>query len=287
MQGLYEQASQKFVEAMDFYEKSGEQRVGRVGVTSGFWGAVLLRQGKLDKSGEHLTHSLRIKREIQDNLGILEVLVWLGELCELRHAWAEAESYYHQILNLRWIGRRHFECSALTSRVRVKHTQNDYTAILPLLTGAEQLAQQYEYNDHLASLRLVQGHISWGGHLPDWGTGFNAALAYYQQALIYALRYNRFLLDEVLWGGGVATPLRPIILHCLERGEEGRQMLVALHDWWQTGTNDVGTPRPDTISPIPEDISLLEAECLAREREPGDRSPQVGVVEKIEAALRA
>ena len=43
--------------------------------------------------------------------------------------------------------------------------------------------------------------------------------------------------------------------------------------------------RPDTISPIPEGIPLLEAKRIAREREPGDVSPQRTVVEQIEAAL--
>jgi hypothetical protein len=41
----------------------------------------------------------------------------------------------------------------------------------------------------------------------------------------------------------------------------------------------------DTISPIPEGIPLLEAEKLAREREPGDGSMQRSVVEQIEAAI--
>ncbi len=62
-------------------------------------------------------------------------------------------------------------------------------------------------------------------------------------------------------------------------------MLVALRDWWQSGLNDVGTPRPDTISPIPEGISLLEAERIARDREPGDGSTQISVVEQISRAL--
>jgi hypothetical protein len=44
------------------------------------------------------------------------------------------------------------------------------------------------------------------------------------------------------------------------------------------------SPRPDTISPIPEGITLLEAERIAREREPGDGSPQKSVVEQIEQA---
>jgi hypothetical protein len=62
-------------------------------------------------------------------------------------------------------------------------------------------------------------------------------------------------------------------------------MLTALRDWWQTGVNDIGTPRPDTISPIPEGVTLLEAERIARDREPGDGSPQKSVVEQIERAL--
>lgn len=62
-------------------------------------------------------------------------------------------------------------------------------------------------------------------------------------------------------------------------------MLVTLRDWWQTGVNDIGTPRPNTISPIPEGIPLSEAERIARDREPGDGSPQTFVVEQIEKAL--
>jgi hypothetical protein len=201
-----------------------------------------------------------------------------------------AGSHYNEAISLtRSLQSRHnFRVWALTGLIRVKHAQGNYAAIPPLLAEAEQLAQQYEYNDHLASLRLTQGHLAWEGvgQVSNLSYGFDAALRYYQHALIYALRYNRFLLDEVLSGRPQGTPLRPIIPECLKRGEEGRRMLIALRDWWQTGVNDIGTPRPDTISPIPEGIPLLEAERIARQREPGDGSPQKGVVEQIEAALK-
>ncbi len=62
-------------------------------------------------------------------------------------------------------------------------------------------------------------------------------------------------------------------------------MLIALLDWWQTGVNDIGTLRPDTIARIPESAPLLEAERIAREREPGDGSPQQSVVEQMKSAL--
>jgi hypothetical protein len=62
-------------------------------------------------------------------------------------------------------------------------------------------------------------------------------------------------------------------------------MHITLRDWWKTGVNYIGTPRPDTISPIAGSIPLLEAEYVARERELGDGSSQESVVEQIEAAL--
>src|SRR6266704_4884007 len=90
------------------------------------------------------------------------------------------------------------ECSALTSPIRLKRALSDYPAIPALWSEAEQLAQQYEYNDYFTSLYLTQGHLIWDGLLPEWESGFDLALPYYQLALIHALRFNRFLLDEAL-----------------------------------------------------------------------------------------
>jgi tetratricopeptide (TPR) repeat protein len=295
LQGKYKQASKYLGDTIKRYEQRSVDWVGGKWITLSFWGVILKKQGELEKAEECLSQSLSYKREVNDNTGIPEVASWLGELHEIKANYAQpetkalelftAESYFNQSLKYRWSKRRYFETGAITGLVRIKYAQADYPAIPPLLTEAEQLAQQYEYNDHLASLRLTQGHITGDGYLPEWGSGFKTALRYYQHTLIHALRYNRFLLDEVLWGGGVCTPLRPIIPHCQERGDEGRQMLTALRDWWQAGANDIGVARPDTISPIPEGISLLEAEQTARQREPGDGSLQKMVLEQLEAAL--
>lgn len=250
-------------------------------VTLGFYGIVLVKQGELQKANEYLSRSLEMKLTLKDNSYIHDMFNYLGILCEIKQEPNQAENYFSQCLDLRWTGRLYFECSALTGLVRVKHAQGEYDAIPSLLAEAEQLAQQYEYNDHLASLRLTQAmttdRIEWDG--------YNTQLDYLKQALIYTLRYNRFLLDEVLGGRPQSTPLRPIIPYCLERGEEGRNMLYALRDWWRMGKNDIGTPRLDTISPIPEGISLLEAERIARERELGDSSPQKTLIEQIEKML--
>jgi len=49
--------------------------------------------------------------------------------------------------------------------------------------------------------------------------------------------------------------------------------------------NDVGVPRPDTISPLPEGIPLLDAERIAREREPGDGAAQTPALAQLAAAI--
>lgn len=282
-QGKFNEAHQRFERAFAIREEMGDEFFLAYWET--FWGEILLWEGNLNDAESHLGKSLTWKKKLKADFDISVTLDLFGKLFELRHVWVKSEENYRQSLSTD-LGCYYLNSSALTGLVRVKHAQGDYAAIPPLLAEAEQLAQQYEYNDHLASLRLTQAHIAWEGKAPSWENGFDAALSYYQQALIYALRYNRFLLDEVLSGRPQGTPLHPIIPHCLERGKEGRRKLTALRDWWQTGVNDIGTPRPDTISPIPEGIQLLEAERIAREREPGDGSPQKSVLEQIEAALR-
>jgi tetratricopeptide (TPR) repeat protein len=236
-----------------------------------------IKEGKLQEAEKALTDIVATLQTASYTPSMGEVLTWLGLAYELDIEYEKSIVQYQHSLNHR--GRQYFECGALTGLVRVKHAQGDITAILPLFVEAERLAQQYEYNDHLASLRLTQGHLTWESGKQD------EALAFFQHAMTYALRYNRFLLDELLSGRPQGTPLRPVIPYCLERGEDGKKILLALRDWWKTGVNDVGTPRPDTISPIPEGLPLLEAEKLTRQREPGDGSMQKSVVEQIESVL--
>ena len=287
MQGKHAQSERYFSEAVKTIQSMRDLDIpmsnSLMSKVYAFMGAAAFKQSNVKISEKYLDDAIDLKETLQDNFELVMVLVWRGQVEEAKNANFEAEYFYRKSLELQWTGRLYFVCTAFTGLVRVKHAQGDYAAISPLLTEAEQLAQQYEYNDHLASLRLTQGHIAWEGNAPTWDNGFEAAMHFYQHALIYALRYNRFLLDEVLSGRPQGTPLRPIIPHCLERGAEGRQMLIALRDWWQTGVNDIGTPRPDTISPIPEGSPLLEAERIAREREPGDGSMQKSVIEQIEA----
>ena len=225
-----------------------------------------------------------------EDTGDTSVKIWRyrlrGDIEQYTGQRSEAFSNYRKALSLAEHQKRGYEQAGFLVRLAYLMLQGGATeSSSDFLTNAEGILEQRPYNDHFASLRLVQGHVAWESRISRWGNDFDAVFRYYQHALIYALRYNRFLLDETLSGRPQGTPLCPIIPHCLERGEEGRRMLIALRDWWQTGVNDIGTPRPDTISPILEGIPLLEAERIAREREPGDGSPQRTVLEQIDAAL--
>ena len=285
-QDRFEEADRCFEQSLALCSRLGESSQINEARVTGLRGVVLSRRGRYDEAADCIHRCFgahQVKNYFPSSL--LEVRTWLGLISELQGKWGKADQYYRDYVEWKQYGSYYFECGAMTGLVRVKYAQGDFAAISVLLAEADKLAQQCEYNDHLTSLRLTQAHILWVGHIPEWGNGFDATLRFYQHALIYALRYNRFLLDEALSGRSQGTPLRPIIPHCLEQGEDGRRMLVALRDWWQRGINDIGTPRPDTISPIPEGIPLLEAERIAREREPGDGSPQRTVVEQIDEAF--
>ena len=127
--------------------------------------------------------------------------------------------------------------------------------------------------------------MAWDSKTPKHDN-FNSVYYCYQHALLHAVRYNRFVLDEVLSETSTTAVLQhSIITHCLERGEDGRKILCALRDWWKTGVNDVDALHHSTISPTPDGIPLLEAEELAREREPGDGAIQRSVGDQFEIVL--
>jgi tetratricopeptide (TPR) repeat protein len=280
MRKTFDEAQGHFNEAFALLREQGlENRKDFQGPYRGFWGAIYTKQGSFDKAEQYLREALAIKQEVQDALGIPELLMWLGEIYEIRKIWDKAENFYRQCMEDYRVGRPYFDCTALTGWVRVSYSLSQYDCIPLLFNQAEALAQQYEYNDHLASLYLTQGHLAWEDQHIDEKQRFDAALRFYQRALIHALRYNRFLLDEVL-SGKVPTTLQSLIPHCLDKGEEGLQMLRSIRDWWQSGTNDTGTPRLDTISLISEGMQLLDAEVKARQLEPG--TAQQTVLEQLQ-----
>lgn len=248
-------------------------------------GRILAQKGDLVRAEEFLLKAL--SEEEKESSHMLPITHnRLGMFYEIKFQVSKnmndliaSETYYQKAMDYQRMGRLYHYCFSIIGLIRVKHIQGDYTTVTSLIADAEQLAQEYEYNDLLSALYLTQSHIF-------WETGKrNKILAFYKKALIHALRYNRFLLDEILSGDKHMTPHSPIIPYCLNKENDGRKLLISLRNWWKNGLNKVGTARPDTISPIPENISLIEAEKIARNYEPGDGSIQKTVIEQIESVL--
>lgn len=290
-QGKYSSALQSFNIAIRVNASLGRSN-GRL---YGFLGNIRCKEGELDIAEENLLKALSYKQQKMDYLGIPEILFWLGELYEIKSNLENnksnihlinSEMYYYKTLEYKNLGRNYFTCGALTGLVRLSYIKGNYSDICPIMIEAEELAQRFEYNDYLTSLRLIQGHCSLEGHAPNWENGTEAALSYYKQAMVYALRFNRFLVDEVLSGQLQGSMHLPIIPHCNSNGEDGLRLLLSIHDWWNSGRNEIGISRSDTISPIPEGLLLLEAEKMARARELGNGTVQKSVLEQIEASIQ-
>lgn len=284
LQGKYPEAFKLADEGVERAQALGSIGESDLFVALTFLGIVLLKAGGFNEAEMHLNRALTIGKELHAHLDLNPI--YLGILYEILNRWHDAEdSYKLSLEQAQPSGRLYFVSAALTGLIRVQHAQAHYDSLSTLLGEAVHLATTYQYNDHLASLHLIQAHLAFDSHLDVGNDAFDTALSLYQQALIYALRYNRFLLDEVLAGRPQGTPLHAIIPHALMHGEAGQKLLTALRNWWRMATNNTGIPCPDTIAPIPDDIPLLDAERMAREREPGDGSPQRDMIEQVEAAL--
>ena len=115
--------------------------------------------------------------------------------------------------------------------------------------------------------------------------GFDAAMGLYREALVFAMRFNRFLLDEAL-AGRPGSPLPAVIPRCQAQGAEGTRMMQSLRDWWASGANTLDQEAPESISPIRKDIPLVEAERAGRATEPGSAGAgQPTVIEQLDAAI--
>jgi tetratricopeptide (TPR) repeat protein len=190
--------------------------------------------------------------------------LYLGKLYSAQGCWADAIEHYTISLEAaRAANNCLHECRALIGICQANYRRGHLEQLEAVVSQAEELGQAYRYHQFLADIHLLRGHIALDKSHAD-REQFAAAIHSHGTALKEALLYNRYKLDETV---------QAMISHCHGRGTEGRQVLTALRDFWQTGTDDKG-------------ISLLQAECAAREREPGDGSPQVTVVERIKHALK-
>ena len=286
LQEDYAGAAEKFQAAWNYYENFHLADDGHaaghteryIRAMLSFRGLVAMRAGRLADADADLRHALRIKEEIQDRIGIPELHVWMGMVAELRADWEAAEAAYQEALAMRWINRHYLEAAATAGLARVCYRRGRPDACAGHMQAAEQIAQRYDYSDVMASLRLLQGHLA-------WETGDDAAAGRYRQALVYALRYNRYLLDEILTGRPQGTLLRPVIPGCLDRGAAGQAVLRELADWWRSAENDLPAEGDGSTARVAQGVPLLDAERDARRNEGKPGAAQRTVIEAISAAL--
>jgi tetratricopeptide (TPR) repeat protein len=246
--------------------------------TLGFQGAILTRMKNLDKAEYILKQSLSIKKNGMNTHGIMELHNWLGELYEIRGQSDLATNHYTETLKLHTIGRHNFTAGALLGLIRLNIASENCARIVKMSKQTLQILNKYEYNDYLAITDLILGHMTFQQRrLPNHENSFELTLLHYKNSLTYALKFNRFCLDEILSGNDVTSPLVPIIPFCLKNGKQGQEILIMLRDWWSS-------PCQNTLANT-DFPSYEKAELFAREQEPGDNRPQILVSEQITSAL--
>jgi tetratricopeptide (TPR) repeat protein len=297
LQKCYVESSELLTDAIARFDNIGGPNTFGRAMVLGFSGTILRRQGRLDDSETYLENSLSLKQSAKMMGGVPELHNWLGELYEVRakveesptraKLLANAEEHYQRSLDLRWTGRRHYECIALTGLARVRHAMGNFVSASDLVVEAEQIAHRHCYYDCLASLRLTQAQIVWDGQNKNWGKGFDDAIKFLKDSLTLGLRYNRFLLDEILSDDNINTPLHSIVQLCGKRSMDGKDMLIALRQWWESGQMDSGSPFPSSgVTQSNMQQTLIDFEYAARQTEPGDSSSQQTLLNKIDLALQ-
>lgn len=279
----------RFTECDDAFQKSVDVnlKLGREqlqidwAATISQWGITIIRSGDLERAECLIRSSLEMKEKINYENSMIENMIGLAWISEIRKDWISAEGYYRRGMEYKSIKQYYYDCLVYLGMARVQLRLGNLESFCEHKQKGLEIAQCYEYNDIMSFLYLLDGTAAW----EENRIGIESVINSYRSALVYALRYNRFILDEVLWGDNVITPLTPIVNDCMAHGQKGQQVLKSLSEWWQVGINDPGQTRPDTISLINEGIPLLQGERLVRQRERGDGIPQKTVVERIQGAL--
>jgi tetratricopeptide (TPR) repeat protein len=291
LQERYPEADERFTEALNFHANYYANRDAGdptdpdryIRATLGFRALVELRQGRLAAARNDLERALQVKTAVGDRMGMPEVHVWLGQVAELEGSAAVAEQAYRNALVDDAVGRSYFTCAALTGLARVTADQGRHDECADAMARALEISMRYDYNDLAASLLLTRGRLAWEGAAR--GAIPKRAQQDARDAMVHALRFNRFLLDEVLVGRAGGTVFRPLVADWAERGPAGRRALAALRTWWATGQNQLDAEPPGMVSTLEPGIQLVDGERLSRQNEPGTGEQQRTVLEHLDAAL--
>lgn len=249
--------------------------------TAVFRALVALRQQSPDTAAAHIDHALEHQAR-QAKWWEPTFYAARGMVREAQGQLEAAKEDYQQGLSMHALRRNYWLAGAALGLARIAYRQGNAEELIEHASRAEQLAQEFGFVDYLAALHLLQGHNALRPVVRTWPSGAEAALRCYQEALIYGLQYNRFLLDELLVGHAAGTTLAPLVAFCRDIDtEESRRVVRELKAWWESGTVDEAMLHPLSLTALQAGIPLLQAERSTRQREPGMGEAQLTVGELL------
>jgi tetratricopeptide (TPR) repeat protein len=221
-------------------------------------GLLALARGNLETANQLFLESLRAKEQADDQHGVARAWICLGNLRAAQGEWDEARTHLERALaSMEVHGNNHALAGILLDLCDVQYHVQPSSGVDHLAARAERIAQEFGYVEHLARLSALRG--KWALH-----RSVREAVGFYHSSLCYALRYNRFLLDEMV---GEA------IRECIQLGSAGRQVLSGLATCWED----------DRIG----GQGCVELERQAREREAGDGKAQASVLAQLGEVSKA
>ena len=252
-QGLDEKAWECYTECLEICKKAGNDL--DIGIALGNLGVVCHRRKQWDKAVEYFYKSIEIKQRLGDIGGVGWTHIDLGNLYLDRQDYVNALDRYTRGLQIAKERKNKYkQAEALLGLCRIHYAKGAHSDVLPLAEEAIELAKAHRYFDHLAQLQLILAHIKF-----DEGKD-SEGLALYAEACRNALKFNRYLLDEIV--EEIAQRIQRLQVNGqVDKGHVLREYLIG---YWQRE-------------------GLESEERNARLREMGDGKPQMIFVERLSA----
>ncbi len=220
---------------LEFIEKDrGFGRVASMSTYLALLGVSYIKQGRNEEAETKLTESLVHVDKHNEPL----VHIGLGQVNLNQVQIENAVQHFEKALAISQ-NRPYYMAQATFGLAQTEYMQANYEKAAEYVKKVQSLSTDYIYYDMLARLKLFQSNALLDGRHVDQERNLEIIFNNFQDALFNSLRYNSFLLDEVLSVGIRGTPIRSIIDLCLNQGDVGRQMLEKLREWWASASIEI------------------------------------------------